>query len=173
MTPLRPNLCLVAIAAVCAQALSGCARPYSSSAYAIIPVQVVSTPYGAFEVLDRPDLSRLAITALSDRRRHLVQLVGYVREVLPIDVAPVDGSKSPGSEYFDPLMQYFASTGRSCRLIRGVPLVHAQWEFAYSCVPGFDTTRHYVETRRPLQCADTAEAVKRRRRSAVPGRHLA
>jgi hypothetical protein len=51
-----------------------------------------------------------------------------------------NSSSSPGSFYFDPLMQYFAQTGRSCRLIRGQPLVSPQWEFVYDCAPGFDAS---------------------------------
>jgi hypothetical protein len=140
MTDLRLNVCLVAMATLYAQALSGCAAPvYFSDAYAAVPVQLVVAPYGQFEVLDRPDLGRLTIAPIgSGERRHWLALPAFVREILPLESAGVIGSNSPGSAYFEPLMQYFHQTGRACGLIRGRHLVYAQYEFTYTCSPGFD-----------------------------------
>lgn len=136
---LRPGL--IVIAAFYAHSLSACgAKHYFSTAYATVPVQFVSTPYGGFEVLDRPDVGRLAIAAIAEDKGHFAHLAGYVREILPLEPAGANASNSPGSAYFEPLMQYFAQTGRSCRPVRGVPLAYGQWEFVYSCSPSFDTT---------------------------------
>lgn len=136
---LRPGL--VAIAVLYAHSLSGCgSKHHFSTAYAAVPVQFVSTPYGGFEVLDRPDFGRLAIAAIAEDKGHLAHLAGYVREILPLESASTDASNSPGSAYFEPLMQYFAQTGRSCRPVRGVPLAYGQWEFVYSCSPRFDAS---------------------------------
>jgi hypothetical protein len=136
---LRLNVCLVAMATLYAQALSGCAAPvYLSDAYAAVPVQLVVAPHGQFEVLDRPDLGRLTITPIGDERTRWPPLAALVREILPAESANAIGSISPGSAYFEPLMQYFHQTGRACGLIRGRHLVYAQYEFTYSCSPGFD-----------------------------------
>ena len=136
---LRLNPCLVAIVVLHAHVSSGCARQHFSSAYAAIPVQLVMTEYGPYEVLDRPDLARLAIAPQAERPRW-AEFTAHVRDVLPFEGTYASNSSSPGSMLFEPLMQYFAQTGRSCRLIRGRPLSYGQWEFAYTCLPGFDTS---------------------------------
>lgn len=143
MSTLRHRSGPILVAALCAHTVGACgSKHHFSVAYAAIPVQVVSTPYGGFEVLDRPDAGRLAIAAMAQDRARWEHLTGYVRELLPLDyvAARANVSYSPGSEYYEPLMQYFAETGRSCRPLRGVPLAYGQWEFVYSCAPGFDTT---------------------------------
>jgi hypothetical protein len=122
-----------------ASLLSGCAETYIGTGYAMVPLQVVVSRQGKFEVLDRPELGRVAISPTPDLVKHRIDFEGYLNAVTREPVA-TNGSTSPGSFYFDPLMQYFAQTGRSCRLIRGGPLVSSQWEFVYDCAPGFDAS---------------------------------
>jgi hypothetical protein len=127
--------------------LGSCGHNYIGSGYATVPVQLVVTRDGRFEVLDRPELGRIAISPTPERvnpgfsvRRVLHKVEGYLD--LAVDGTPVltNGASSPGSGYFGPLMEYFAQSGRSCRLIRGQPLVEPQWEFVYDCTPGFDAS---------------------------------
>ena len=140
MTNHARNSCLVAIVAVYAHSLSGCATQPFSAAYATVPVQFVVAAGGHYEIVDRPDLGRLVIATRAAGSYHLDALVTHVRDILPFEFANTDRAISPGSAYFDPLMQYFAQTARSCRLIRGRPLIGTQWEFAYSCSPDFDSS---------------------------------
>ena len=119
--------------------LGGCAETYIGTGYATVPLQLVVSRQGNFEVLDRPELGRVAISPTPDLVRHRIDFEGYLNAVTREPVA-TNSSSSPGSFYFDPLMQYFAQTGRSCRLIRGQPLVSPQWEFVYDCAPGFDAS---------------------------------
>jgi hypothetical protein len=130
----------IAIALFLGGLLGGCGGNYIGTGYATVPLQVVATRQGKFEILDRPELGRVAISPTAARAEQRVGFVGYLHRAL--DGAPVatNGSTSPGSAYFDPLMEYFAQTGRSCRLIRGEPLVSPQWEFVYDCAPGFDAS---------------------------------
>jgi hypothetical protein len=120
--------------------LGGCAGSYIGTGYATVPLQLVVTREGKFEVLDRPELGRVAISPTPDRVIHGVGFEDYFHRTLAGRPVATNGSTSPGSAYFDPLMEYFAQTGRSCRLIRGQPLVSPQWEFVYDCAPGFDAS---------------------------------
>jgi hypothetical protein len=120
--------------------LGGCAGNYIGTGYATVPLQLVVSRQGAFEILDRPELGRVAISPTADRATGRVDFAGYLHMVLDRLPAATNSSTSPGSTYFEPLMQYFAQTGRSCRLIRGQPLVEPQWEFVYDCAPGFDAS---------------------------------
>jgi hypothetical protein len=122
-----------------ASLLGGCAETYIGTGYATVPLQLVVSRQGNFEVLDRPELGRVAISPTPDLVRHRIDFEGYLNAVTR-EPAATNSSSSPGSFYFDPLMQYFAQTGRSCRLIRGQPLVSPQWEFVYDCAPGFDAS---------------------------------
>jgi hypothetical protein len=118
-----------------ASLLGGCAN-YIGNGYANVPLQIVVTPQGKFEILDQPDLGRVAISPFAERAAHLATVENIVDRTLSFPGS--NRFSSPGSAYFFPLMEYFAQTGRSCRLIRGVPLIQPQWEFVYSCAPGFD-----------------------------------
>jgi hypothetical protein len=139
MTALRSSLRLAAIAALCAHGLGGCAS-HISAAYAIVPPQIVSTPYGTFEVVDRPDVSRLVITPLDGDYAIPLRALHYGLDFFSIDLSGYRDAASPGSAYIEPLTRYFTQTGRTCQLIRGMPLVHPRWEFVYNCTPGFDTS---------------------------------
>ncbi len=120
--------------------LAGCAWNYIGTGYATVPVQLVMTRQGPFEILDRPELGRVAISPPADRASARIDIENYVhRAVAGVPVA-TNGITSPGSWYFEPLMDYFAQTGRTCRLIRGHPLAAPQWEFVYDCTPGFDAS---------------------------------
>ena len=128
------RLASIALASV----LGGCAATYIGSGYATVPLQIVTTPQGKFEILDRPDLGRVAISPCTDRATPLAAVEGLVDRTLTYETVGSNRFSSPGSAYFFPLMEYFAQTGRSCQLIRGEPLIAPQWEFVYSCTPGFD-----------------------------------
>ena len=128
----------IALATLLAALLGGCSGNYIGTGYATVPLQVVASRQGAFEILDRPELGRVAISPTPDRMTHWAALENLLDGALSHGPVATDGSTSPGSAYFDPLMRYFARTGRSCRLIRGQPLVSPQWEFVYDCAPGFD-----------------------------------
>lgn len=117
---LRTSLGFAAIGII--SSLCACAEHFSS-AYATVPVQTITARQGKYEILDRPELGRLAITPIDERGDK---------------VTLAQSSGSPGSAFFAPLMDYFARTGRACRLIRGHPLVIPQWEFVYSCSASFD-----------------------------------
>jgi hypothetical protein len=80
----------------------------------------------------------VAISATADQATHWAAVEGFLDRTLSPEPVASNSSTSPGSRYFFPLMEYFAQTGRSCRLIRGHPLVPPQWEFVYDCAPGFD-----------------------------------
>jgi hypothetical protein len=123
-----------------ASLLGGCAGNYIGTGYATVPLQVVAVREGVFEVLDRPELGRVAISPTSDRARGPIDVDAYLHRALARAPVGSNSSTSPGSAYFGPLMQYFAQTGRSCRLIRGQPLIEPQWEFVYDCAPGFDAS---------------------------------
>jgi hypothetical protein len=120
--------------------LGGCAPSYIGTGYATVPLQVVVSKQGVFEILDRPELGRVAISPTPDRATGRVDVDAYLHMVLDRLPAATNSYSSPGSTYFGPLMQYFAQTGRSCRLIRGQPLIEPQWEFVYDCAPGFDAS---------------------------------
>ena len=127
--------------------LAGCGQVYIGSEYATVPVQLLLAGDGRFEVLDRPEIGRLAISPTPDRvnppisfRGVLHKAEGYLDRAVEGTPVTINSNSSPGSAYFGPLMEYFAQTGRSCRLIRGQPLVEPQWEFVYDCAPGFDAT---------------------------------
>lgn len=142
MSPLRPRSGPIVVVALCTLALGGCgSAPHTSNAYATVPVQLLATPFGLFEVLDRPDVGRLSIVPIEDHNHGGLGLLGYVKEFLPLEAVGHRAavSHTPGSAFFDPLLQYFAATSRDCRPIRGVPLAYGQWEFVYTCAPGFDT----------------------------------
>jgi len=121
-----------------ASLLGGCAATYTGTGYATVPVQLVASRQGYFEILDRPELGRVAISPTPDRATHWAAVEGVLDRTLGPERPATNSSTSPGSVYFDPLMQHFAQTGRTCRLIRGHPLVPPQWEFVYDCAPGFD-----------------------------------
>jgi hypothetical protein len=140
MTIKGPRVRPAAIALGYALLSSGCAAQPFSSVYATVPIQFVAAAGGGYEILDRPDLGRLTITPGAGAVSHWESLTARVSAYLPLEPFSANRSHSPGSEYFEPLMSYFAQTGRTCRLIRGSPLVLPQWEFAYSCAPGFDTS---------------------------------
>ena len=118
--------------------LGGCAGAYTGTGYATVPLQLVVSRQGNFEILDRPELGRVAISPTPDRLTHWAAFEGLLDRTLSGGPMATNSSTSPGSAYFDPLMEYFAQTGRSCRLIRSQPLVPPQWEFVYDCSPGFD-----------------------------------
>ena len=121
--------------------LGGCAAEhYISAGYATVPIQLVVLRQGKYEILDRPELGRLVISPSADRATQLAAVDGFIDKALGLWPAATNSTTSPGSAYFDPLMEYFAQTRRSCRLIQGVPLVRPQWEFVYSCSPGFDSS---------------------------------
>ena len=120
--------------------LGGCAGNYIGTGYATVPLQVVVSRQGKFEILDRPELGRVAISPTADQVKYRVDIEGFLDRTLAHEPMATNSSSSPGSAYFDPLMEYFAQTGRSCRLIRGQPLVSPQWEFVYDCSPGFDAS---------------------------------
>ena len=121
-----------------ASLLGGCTGTYIGTGYATVPLQFVVSKQGRFEVLDRPELGRVAISPVVDRATRVVDVEAFFHTAVNRDTVATNSSTSPGSGYFDPLMEYFAQTGRSCRLIRGQPLVPPQWEFVYDCSPGFD-----------------------------------
>jgi hypothetical protein len=136
---LRPRSGPIVVAALCTLALNGCGSLHHvSNAYATVPAQLLATPVGLFEVLDRPDVGRLSIVPVEDRSRGQ-HLGDYVSELLEA-VGHREGSHVSGSAFYHPLLQYFAETRRDCRPVRGVPLAYGQWEFVYVCSPGFDTT---------------------------------
>ncbi|HJU32453.1 MAG TPA: hypothetical protein VJ740_13400 [Hyphomicrobiaceae bacterium] len=127
--------------------LAGCGQVYIGSEYATVPVQLLLARDGRFEVLDRPEIGRVAISPTPDQANPHITFRGIVRKAegyldKAVEGTPmtINSNSSPGSAYFGPLMEYFAQTGRSCRLIRGQPLVEPQWEFVYDCAPGFDAT---------------------------------
>lgn len=120
--------------------LGGCARTTIGTSYATVPLQVVVSRQGKFEILDRPELGRVAISPMANRATRLVDFEAYLYRAVDREPVATNSSTSPGSAYFGPLMEYFAQTGRSCRLIRGEPLVSPQWEFVYDCSPGFDAS---------------------------------
>jgi hypothetical protein len=117
---------------------AGCAEEHISSGtgYAVVPAQIVAVAGVSYEILDRPDVGRVTITPLSVPRDKWAALTGQVSKLMSWE--PDHPNRSNGSAYFEPLMQYFALSGRTCRLFRGNPLMHPQWEFAYTCRPGYD-----------------------------------
>jgi len=121
-----------------ASLLGGCAGTHIGTGYATVPLQLVESRQGAFEILDRPELGRVAISPTPHRATHWAAFEGLLDMALTRESVVTNSSTSPGSAYFEPLMEYFAQSGRSCRLIRGQPLVSPQWEFVYDCSPGFD-----------------------------------
>jgi hypothetical protein len=123
-----------------ASLLGGCAGTYIGTGYATVPLQIVASNQGRFEILDRPELGRVAISPVADQATRLVDIEAYLHKAVDRDPVATNSSTSPGSAYVEPLMQYFTQTGRSCRLIRGEPLVRPQWEFVYDCAPGFDAS---------------------------------
>jgi hypothetical protein len=134
-----PRTVCWAVPIAIASLLGGCAANYIGTGYATVPVQLVVTSYGKFEILDRPELGRVAISPTVDQVTPRFDFEGYVHTLARVPAA-TNSSSSPGSAYFDPLKQYFAQTGRTCRLIRGEPLIAPQWEFVYDCAPGFDAS---------------------------------
>ena len=128
----------IAAAAATASFLGGCAGSYIGTGYATVPLQIVATSRGNFEILDRPEHGRLSISPCADQLTHWGAVEGLLLRSLTFETAASNRSTSPGSAYFDPLMEYFAQTGRSCRLLRGEPMIAPQWEFVYTCSPGVD-----------------------------------
>jgi len=134
----RTTVSLAAIALL--PSLSGCAWNYIGTGYATVPVQLVMTRQGPFEILDRPELGRIAISPPADRATRRFDIENFLHRTVTGAPLATDSTTSPGSWYFEPLMAYFGQTGRTCRLIRGQPLVEPQWEFVYDCTPGFDAS---------------------------------
>jgi hypothetical protein len=120
--------------------LGGCTGNYIGTGYATVPVQLVVTRQGRFEILDRPEFGRVAISPTPARVSHWTSVEGLLDSALTHDRGVTNSASSPGSWYFGPLMDYFSQNGRSCRLIRGEPLIEPQWEFVYDCAPGFDSS---------------------------------
>ncbi len=143
--------------------LGGCVEKYESTTYATVPVRTFTTPHGAFEVLDRRDIERLAIRRISECQEHTsggdlpVPLKAGVLSAecsgiwnratrfatglvpkIPEERREID---STGSTFVLPLQSYFANSDRDCKLVRGHPLVGAQWEFVYNCQPGSDPSK--------------------------------
>lgn len=118
--------------------LAGCTADSSDfgTGYATVPVQVVVLAGARYEILDRPDVGRVSIAALSERASRWDAMTEQVRKFVALD--PTDPNHVNGSLFYGPLMQYFAQGNRTCWLIRGNPLAHLRWEFVYSCRPGYD-----------------------------------
>ena len=143
--------------------LSGCAENYNTSSYATVAARTLVTQDGVFEVLDRPDIERLAIRQTADctegrtgERRQVPLKAGIlssgcgsawesVTKLAGKMLPSVSGERghvvSPGSAFAKPLEFYFSNSSRECRLLRGHQLVGDQWEFVYSCQPGVDPTK--------------------------------
>jgi hypothetical protein len=139
---------------------TGCAEHYSSSAYATVAPQSVTTRDGRFEIFDRREISRLSISPKSDCVQQALNggmfeplkagvMAGYcgtqlsrlgksLQGLFPFEFMQSSVVASPASRYVEPLMEYFGQTGRSCSLVRGHPLIEQQWEFVYNCTPGFN-----------------------------------
>jgi hypothetical protein len=130
----------LAAATATAALLGGCVGNYIGTGYATVPLQIVATSRGKFEILDRPEHGHLSISPCADQLTHWGAVEGLLLKTLTFETTASNRSTSPGSAYFDPLMEYFAQTGRSCRLIRGEPMIAPQWEFVYSCSPGVDAS---------------------------------
>ena len=127
-----------ALALVYTLLLAGCAaeRLDFGSGYSTVPVQIVVLAGARYEILDRADVGRVTITALSEPETHWGAFTARVREYISLD--PISPNYANGSLFYEPLMQYFAQSNRTCRLIRGNPLAHPRWEFVYTCRPGYD-----------------------------------
>jgi hypothetical protein len=119
-------------ALIAAVALSGCATEnHINSVYSIVPPYHLVAHGEKYEIYDRPDLRRLAISPSLK-----TAIKAHVVDNLPFDLANVRGSQSPGSAYYHPIQQYFLQTGRRCELTNGYILMTPQWEFEYQCHPG-------------------------------------
>ena len=57
-----PRTALWAATIAIASLLGGCAETYIGTGYATVPLQLVVSRQGNFEVLDRPELGRVAIS---------------------------------------------------------------------------------------------------------------
>jgi hypothetical protein len=153
-----PQIGSALIAASCS--LAGCSDRHFSATYATVSVQKVNTRSGTFEILDRPEISRVAITPVASCSNQTdrpalaepLKAGGYAKTCpttvskiaqtiegwLPYSKSEENRSHSPGSVYAEPLRDYFAQSGRSCTLVRGHILIEPQWEFVYNCDPGRD-----------------------------------
>ena len=119
---------------VVAAATAGCAsEPHVNLAYSVVPAYYMTAGGTTYEIYERHDIRRVAITVVSPPRSPPYAVADLVFDNIPIDLQKVNGAKSPGSAYFFPLRQYFTETGRACELRHGRPLVAAQWEFEYRC----------------------------------------
>jgi len=110
----RTTVSLAAIALL--PSLSGCAWNYIGTGYATVPVQLVMTRQGPFEILDRPELGRIAISPPADRATRRFDIENFLHRTVTGAPLATDSTTSPGSWYFEPLMAYFGQTGRTCRL---------------------------------------------------------
>ena len=79
-----------------ASALGGCAATFIGSGYATVPLQIVTTAQGKFEILDRPDLGRLAISPCRDRATPLAVVEGFVDRTLTYEAVGSNRFSSPG-----------------------------------------------------------------------------
>jgi hypothetical protein len=127
-----PAFLRAAAASLAAVAAGGCATENNfNSVYSIVPAYHLVTSRDAYTIYDRPDLQRVAITPSRD-----TAIEAHLINHIPFDLANLQGSRSPGSDYVIPLQQYFQATGRRCQLTNGYVLMTPQWEFAYECQPG-------------------------------------
>jgi hypothetical protein len=140
MTLGRSRSLQVALALGCALNCAGCAEDdiHFGSGYAIVPIQTVTVAGAHYVIQDRRDVGRLTITPTLESKGKLGAMTASVRKYFAPDPDAPNGST--GVSFYDPLMHYFAQNKRTCRLIRGNPLIEPQWEFVYSCRPGDDAS---------------------------------
>jgi hypothetical protein len=115
----------------CGLLIAGCVEDWGSPFYASVPLQIVDFEGERYEILDRPDVGRLTIAPCACGR--LAELRARLGPYIHL---PVEGMFRPGSSYL-----------RTCRVLRGNPPLKPQWEFVYSCAPGYEPgTIHWHTT---------------------------
>jgi len=148
MNPFRTLPAMSRVGAMLAAVAAGaCATENNFNAvYSVVPPYRLVSGEVTYRIYDRPDLQRIAISP--DRE---VAASAHLIDHLPFNLADFEGSRSPGSHYFYPLQEYFARTGRTCRLVNGYALITPQWEFAYECRPPSASAPHLAEAFEPYK----------------------